>query len=123
VLYGIADSLSNLPTLDDKEDGDDEEDEEEDTELSKLSEDNEPGWVMDTPSETVQHHMEGLRQKQRRFDEVTQLGWGEAADYFSESDMTHGTTELNVLAVVKPQTAMTVLTPLHITFGELLRNL
>jgi hypothetical protein len=51
-----------------------------------------------------------------------QPGWGDAADNFWAKDMKHGTTELNVLAVVKPQTHMTTSTPSPTTFGELVQS-
>jgi len=80
VLNAIGDSLSNLASSEDEEDGEDEDDDEGDTELGKLSQDDEPGWVMGTMSKTVQHCMDSLRQRQMRLDELTQPGWGDAAD-------------------------------------------
>jgi len=64
--------------------GEDEDDDEHDPELVKLSEDDEPGWVMGTISKTVQHRMERFRQKQIKFDKLTQPGWGDTANYFCE---------------------------------------
>jgi len=61
MLNAIGDSLSDLASSDDEQDGEDEEDDEEDTELGKLSDDDEPGWVMDTITKTVQHRIERLR--------------------------------------------------------------
>jgi len=118
MLNAIGDSLSDLASSDDEQDGEDEEDDEEDTELSKLSDDDEPGWVMGTITKTVQHGMESFRQKQMRLDELTQPGWGDAANYFRERDMRYGTAELMVLAVVKPQIDSTTATPSPITVGE-----
>jgi len=114
----IGDSLSDLASSDAEQDGEDEEDDEENTELSKLSDDDEPGWVMGTITEPVQHRMESIRQKQMRLDELTQPGWGDAANYFREEDMRYGTAELNVLAVFKPQIDTTTATQSPITVGE-----
>jgi len=75
---------------------------------------------MGTISKTVQHHMESLRQKQMRLNELLQPGWRDAADYFDERDIKYGTTQLKVPAVVKPQTNMTAATPSPTTFGELM---
>jgi hypothetical protein len=47
--------------------------------------------------------MESFRQKQIRLDELTQLGWGDAANYFRERDMKYGTAKLKVPVVVTPQ--------------------
>jgi len=52
MLIAIGDSLSDLACSDDGEDGEDEDDEE--TVMGKLSEDDEPGWVMGTITQTVQ---------------------------------------------------------------------
>jgi len=68
MLNAIGDSLRYLASSDDEQDGEDEDDDEEDTELGKLSEDDKPGWVMGTISESVQHHMESFRPKQKRLD-------------------------------------------------------
>jgi len=118
MLNAIRDSLSDLAGSGNEEDGDDEDDDEEDAELGKLSKDDEPGWVMSTISKTVPHRMESFRQMQMRLDELTQLGWGDAANYFREWDLKYGTSELKVLAVVKPQTDTTAATPSPTTFGE-----
>jgi len=111
MLNAIVDSLSNLASSDDEEGGDDKDDDEEDTELSKLSKDDEPGWVMGTISKIIQHRMESLWPKHIRLDQLTQPGWGDAADYFCERDMKYATTELKFLAVVKPQTDTAAATP------------
>ena len=117
MLNAIGDSLSDLASSKDEKDGEDEDDGEDDTELRKPSEDDEPGWVMGTISKMVQDCMESFQQKQMRLDELTQPGWGDAANYFRERDMKYGTTELKVLAVVNPQTDMTAATPSPTTFG------
>jgi len=122
-LNAIGDSLSDLASSDDEQDGEDEDDDEEDTGHGKLSEDDEPGWVMGTISKMVQHRMESFRQKQLRLDELTQPGWGDAADHFRERDMKYGTTELMIPAVGKPQEDLTAATPSPTTFGELMQAL
>jgi len=118
MLNSIGDSLSDRASSVDDQNGEDEEDDEEDTEVGKMSDDDEPGWVMGTISKTVPHHMERSRQKQRRLDEVTQLGWGDAANYFCKRDMRYGTAEMRVLAVVKPKIDTTAATPPRATFRE-----
>jgi len=114
----IGDSLSNLARSDDEQDRKDKEDDEGDTELGKLNDDDKPGWVMGTISKTVQNRMESFRQMQMRLDELTQPGWGDAANYFSERDVKYGTAELKVMAVIKPQMDITAATPSPTTFGE-----
>jgi len=78
MLVAIGDSLSDLACSDNGEDGGDEDDEE--TVQGNLSEDDEPGWVMGTITKTVQQRMERFRQKQTMLDELTQLGWEDAAN-------------------------------------------
>jgi len=123
MLNAIGDSLSNLASSDNKQDGEDEEDDEADTELGKLSDDDEPGWVMGTISKTVQHCMESFRQMQMRLDELTQPGWGDAANYFCERDMKYRTAELKVPAVVKQQIDTTAATPSLTTCEEHMQTL
>jgi len=123
MLNAIGDSLSYLASSEDEEDGEDGDDDEEDTAHGKLSEDDQPGWVMGTISKTVQHCMESFCQKQLRLDELTQQGWGDAADYFRGRDMKYGTTELKITAVRKPQTDSTAATPSPTTFGEFMQAL
>jgi len=54
----------------------------------------------------------------------TEPTWmGGQPDYFRERDMKYGTIELQVLAVVKPQTDMTATTPSPTTFRELRQTL
>jgi hypothetical protein len=43
-----------------------------------------------------------MMQKQMRLDQLTQPGWGDAADYFRERDIQYGMTEWKVLALGKP---------------------
>jgi hypothetical protein len=62
--------------------------------------------------------MESFQHKQMRFDEFTQTGWGDAANYIRERDMKYGTAELKVPAVVKPQNDRTAATPSPTTDGE-----
>jgi len=122
MFNAIGDSLSNFASSDDEQDEEDEEDDEEDTARGKLSDDDEPCWVMGTITETVQHHMESVRQKQMRLDELAQQGWGDAANYFCERDMWYGTAELMVPAVVKPQIDSATTTPSPITVGEYMQT-
>ena len=82
MLVAIGLSLSDLASSDDGEDGEDEDDEE--TEQGKLSEHDKPGWVMGTITKTVQQRMERFRQKQMKFDELTQPGWENAVEYFGK---------------------------------------
>jgi len=123
MLNAIGDGLSDLASSNDAHHEADEDDDEEDTELGKPSEDDEPGWVMGTISKIVQHCMESCWQKQMRLEQLTQPGWGDAANYFRERDMKYGTTELEVLAVVKTQPDRTAATPSPTTFGELMQVL
>jgi len=123
MLNAIGDSLSNLASSNDEQDREDEEYDEDDTELGKLSDDNEPGWVMGPISKTVPHRLERFQQKQMKLDELTQPGWGDAANYCHKRDMRYGTTELEVPAVVKPQIDTTAATPSPTTFGEHMQTL
>jgi len=98
MLNARGDSLSNLASSDIGENGEDEDDDEADPVGSKLSDDDEPGWVMGTISETEQYRKERFRQKQMKLDKLMQPGWGDAADYFCEWDRKYGKTELKVPA-------------------------
>jgi len=111
IMNAIRDSLSNLASSDNGQDGEDKGDDEEDTEVSKLSDDDEPGWVMGTISKTVQHRRERFRQKQMRLDELTELGWGDAANYFCGRDTKHGTAKSKVQWLLSPK--YTRLQPQH----------
>jgi len=122
VLNAIGDSLSGLGSSDEEEDGEHEEDEQ-DTEHGKLREDDEPGWVMGSFIKMVQHHKESFRQKQMRPDELTQLGWGDVAEYFQEGDMWYGIAELMVQATVKAQTDTSPDIPFQTTFEELMQTI
>jgi hypothetical protein len=97
IMAAIGDSLSNLASSDDGEDG---EDENEETEQGKLSKNDKPGWVVGTISKMVQQRMESFRQKQMKLDELTQLGWEDAANYFHEQDKKYSTAKLRVPVVV-----------------------
>ena len=121
ILVAIGDSLSDLASSDNGEDEEDEDDEE--TEQGKLSDDDEPGWVMGTITNTVQQCMQSIRQKQMKLDELTQPGWENAADYFCEQDKRYGPSELRVLAVVQPQRNDDAPAPPPTTFGEVMESL
>jgi hypothetical protein len=82
MLDAFGASLSDFARSDDLEDVEDNED----TELGNLGEDDEPGWVMGTISKTVQQRTESVRQQRMKLHQLTQPGWGDAADYFSERD-------------------------------------
>jgi len=123
MLDAIRDSLSDLASSDDGEDMEDEDDEKDDPAGGKLGEDDEPRWVMGTISKTVQYRMERFRQKQMKLDELTQPGWGDAADNFRERDKKYGMTELKVLAVVQLQTADDAASSVPMTFSEPLETL
>jgi len=121
MLVAIGDSLSDLASSDDGENGQDEDDEV--TEQGKLSEDDEPGWVMGTINKTVQQRMERFRQRQMTLDELTPLGWEDAADYLRGPDKKYGSFELMVLAVVQPQTTDDPPAPPPTIFGDLIESL
>jgi hypothetical protein len=118
MLVSIGDSLSDLACSDDGEDEDDEE-----TGQGKLSEDDEPGWVMGTITNTVQQRMDRFRQKEMKFDELTQPGWEDAADNFRERDTKYGASELRVLAVVQPETKDDAMPNSPTTFAEHMQSL
>jgi hypothetical protein len=122
MLNAIRDSLSNIAGYDDKHDREGADDDEQDTDLGKLSDRDEPGWVMGTIFKLVPHTMESIRQKQMRIDEITQVGWGDAPDYFREREMNYATAKLRVPAVVKPQIDTTAATPSPTTVGEHFQN-
>jgi len=88
-----------------------------------LCEHDEPGWVMGMISKTVLWGLQRFRQKQMKLDELTQLAWGDAADYFHARDENYGASELTVLAVVKLQSIHEAAAPAHITFGDLMQSL
>jgi len=58
-----------------------------------------------------------------RLEELTQPGWGEAANYFGVRDRKYVTAKLKVPAVVMPQTDMPAATPSPTTFEELMQTL
>jgi len=121
ILVAIGDSLSDLASSNNGEDGEDEDDEE--TAKGKLSEDDDPGWVMGTLTKTVQQRMERCRQEQMKFNDLTQPGWEDAAEYLRGRDMNYGTSELRVPAVVQPQTNDDALPHPLTTFTELIESL
>jgi len=121
MLVAIGDSLSDHASSDDGEDGEHEDDQE--TEQDKLGEDDEPGWVMGTITKTIQQHMERFRQKQMKFDELTQPRWEDVADYFGERDKMYGISKLRVPPVVQPQTNDDGLPHPLTTFAELMESL
>jgi hypothetical protein len=121
MMVAIGDSLSDLASSDDGVDG--EEENADETEQRNLSEDDEPSWVMGTITTTVQQRMDRFRQKQMKFDELTQPGWEDAADYFRERDKKYGTTALSFPAIIQPQTHFYSPALLPATFEELMESL
>jgi len=92
MLNAIGDSLHDVASSDAEEDGAHEDDDEEDPAGGKLSEDDEPGWVMGTISQTVHYSMESFRQQQMTLDKLTHPGRRGAADNFHKRDKKYGTT-------------------------------
>jgi hypothetical protein len=121
MLVAIGDNLSDLVSSEDGEDREDEDDKE--TEQGNLSEHDEPGWVMGRIIKMVPQRIERFRQKQMKLDKLTQPGWDDAADNFRERDKNYRTTELNVPAVVQPQTNNDAPAPPPATYGELMESL
>jgi hypothetical protein len=66
--------------------------------------------------------MERLRQTHIKLDQLTQWGWGDAADSVRKCDKNYGTTELEVPAVVQLNTDNDVATPPLIAFAELMES-
>jgi len=122
MLNVIGHSLSDLASFNQEEDGEDQEDDENYTELGKLSEDDKPGWVVGTIPRMVQQRIQRLRQKQRRFEKLTQPGWGDTTNYFHERHMKYGTAKLDVPAVIKLRTDKVAAAEPK-TFGELKQTL
>jgi len=118
MLYGIRDDLRDLASSDDGEDWEDKDVDEEDSELGKLSEDDEPGWMMGAISKTVQYCMERVWQTQMQLEELTHPGWGDAANYFCESDKMDETNKWNVLAVIQLRTEVVAASSALTTFCE-----
>jgi len=120
-MVAIGDSLSNLASSGDGEDG--EYDNDDKTEHGKLSEDDEPGWVIGTITNTVQQHMDWFRLKQMKLDVFTQPGLEGAAEYFHERYKMYGTSKLNVPAIVQPYMDDDAVARVPTTFGELMESL
>jgi hypothetical protein len=66
---------------------------------------------MGTISKIIKYHMESFWKKHQRLAELTHPGWGDTANYFRETDMKYGTSELHLAAVSKPQADSTTATP------------
>jgi hypothetical protein len=114
----IGASLSDLASSDNGEDEHDKE-----TEQGKLSEDDEPGWVMGTITKIIQQRMDRFRQKEMRFDELTQLGWEDAADNFRVRVKKYGASKLRVPAVVQLETNDDAMPNSPTTFAEHMQSL
>jgi hypothetical protein len=78
---------------------------------------------MSTTTEMMQQHIERIRQKQIKLNELMQPGWEDAAHYFPECEKKYGRSELRVPAVVQPQTDNAADLPAWTTFGELMESL
>jgi len=121
MMVPIGDSLSDIASSDDGEEWEDEDDKQ--REQGQLSEDDKPSWGMGTIAKMVQQRTEGSLQTQMKLDQLTQLGWEDAADYFRESDKKYSTFHLWVPAVVQPQTDDDTAAPTQTTFRELMECL
>ena len=93
LMVHIGDSLSDLPSSDDADGGEDKDDKE--TEHGQLREDDEPDSVMGTITYTLQQYMERFLQKQMKLNKLTQLGWGDAVNYFCERVQKYSTTSVS----------------------------
>jgi len=118
MMAAIGESLSNIACSDGGEDGDDENDDE--TEQGQQSKDDEASWVLGKITKTVLHFMEKFLLKQMRFDELTQMGCENAADYIRERDKKYGTSELMVAAVNQLQMDDNAAPAAPATCGELI---
>jgi len=116
IIASIGDSLSDVASSDNGEDGEDEYDGE--AEQGKPSEDDEPCWVKVTICKTVPQRMKMFQQNQMNIDNLSQLGWGDAADYFRARDTMNCTSEMRVRAVVKSQTNNDAAAPGPKTFRQ-----
>jgi hypothetical protein len=99
MMVAIRDSLSELASSDARKDAKVKDDE---IEKGKLNEVDGPCRVMGTIAKTVQLRMECVLEKQRKLDELTQPEWGNPANYVHDREKKYCTTELRVLAVIKP---------------------
>jgi hypothetical protein len=123
MLNAIGESLSDLTSTEDEQDGEVENDYKEGTELGKLTEDNKPGWVICTITNTVLHRMQSFGPKQMTLNELTQLAWGDTAEYFCKRVMKYRSTESKVPAVARPQTVTTAATPSPTASGDHMQKL
>jgi len=121
MMVAIGDSVSDLASSDNGDDGDDEHDEK--TEQGKLSEDDEPGWVMGTINNPVQQCTERIWQKQMQLDELPQLGWEDAAEYFRGRDKKYGTSKFRVPAIIQPHTDDGAAAPAPTNLGDHIESL
>jgi len=83
-----------------------------------MSEDDEPGWVMGTISNTVRQHLARFQQTQMKLQPLTQPRWGDTAWYLGERRNNYGTCELIILEVVKPETNKDAATPVPQHLGS-----
>jgi len=120
MMVALGDSLSDLSSSDDGEDREHEHDEE--TVQGRLREDDEPGLVMGTISEMVQHCIERCQQKQMKLDELAHPWWQHAATYFRERDNNYDRSKWRGPAVVLPETDDDPVAPAPTTFGGLIES-
>lgn len=78
---------------------------------------------MGTIRKMVQYCMLRFQRKQMCPDELTQLGWGDKADYVHESNLKYSTAKLRVPVVTKLQKNKIVATPAETTIGELIESI
>lgn len=117
----IGNSLSDCASFEDDMNGDDQDDEH--AQFGKLGEDDKHGWVVGTISKIVQQCIDRYWQNQRKLDELTQLGWGDAANNFREKDKKYGKTELKFLATFNSEIKKVAAASAPTTFRELIESL
>ena len=75
---------------------------------------------MGTITKMVQQHMVRFRHEEMKFNELTQPGWKDAADYICELYKKNGTSEMTIPVVVRLQTDDDAPAPPPTTFGGLM---
>jgi len=121
IVVAVGDCLSDLASSNDGEDGEDEDEDE--IGQGKLSEDDDQGWVMGTITKMIPQGMERFRQKQMKFDKLTQPRWDDAANYLRGRDKKYATSGMRVPAVIPLQTDDVTVAPALTTSRELLECL
>jgi len=122
MLFAKGASLSGLKNSNDGKDRDDEANDGENTEQGKQSKHDEPGWVMDTISKVVQHHLPSIQQIRIVAPWLDGTGMGERGwlhvwERYEVWDYRNvGSSSCQAL------TEMTAATPSPTTFGELMHT-